>query len=56
MNQDPEAAPIKFPREAVLNWFNYNNSIEEGLNYTTAQNCLLHIGNLDDLWAIGLEF
>lgn len=26
-NEDMSAAPVKFPREAVLSWFNYNNSI-----------------------------
>lgn len=49
LNIDP-TAPLTFPRQSVLNWFNYNHSIDAKLDYNTAQNCLLHIGNLDDLW------
>ena len=40
----------------MLRWFNYNHSIEEGLNYNTAEDCLLHIGNLDQLWEWGSHF
>lgn len=53
---DLESTPITFPRQSVLNWFNYNHSIQEGLDYNTAQNCLLHIGNLDDLWEMGMNY
>jgi hypothetical protein len=56
LNYEPTAKPMTFPREAVLRWFDYNRSVEAGLDYNTAQDCLLHIGNLDDLWAMGLAF
>jgi hypothetical protein len=32
---------------------NYNISITEGKDYNTAENSLLHIGNLDALWDNG---
>ena len=38
---------LKDKAAVVLRWFNYNHSVEEGLNYNTAEDCLLHIGNLD---------
>lgn len=53
LNMDPTEV-ITFPRTAVLNWFNYNHSIQADLNYNTAQDCLLHIGNLDFLWEKGM--
>ena len=40
----------------MLNWFNYNATVEEGVDFNTAENCLLHIGNLDALWEMGLKF
>lgn len=47
---------LTFDREMVLGWFNYNNSQDAKINYTTAENCLLHIGNLDQLWEWGTAF
>ena len=35
---------------------NYNRSYEKGKNYNTAENCLLHIGNLDAIWELGKKF
>ena len=31
-------------------WVNYNYSTDPMRNYTTDQDCLFHIGNLDALW------
>ena len=45
-----------FPRKLVARWFDYNTSIEEDLDYNTAEDCLLHIGNLDQLWEWGSLF
>jgi hypothetical protein len=47
---------ISFSREVVESWLNYNKSYTKGKNYNTAENCLLHIGNLDKLWEWGTKF
>jgi hypothetical protein len=47
---------LTFSRETVLKWFEYDRSFEEGKNYSTAQNCLLHIGNLDQMWEWGTAY
>lgn len=52
----PQNAEITFKREQVEGWFNYNKSITNGLDYNTAEDCLLHIGNLDQIWAWGVDY
>jgi hypothetical protein len=46
----PANSEITFKREQVEAWFDYNKTVTEGLNFNTAENCLLHIGNLDQIW------
>lgn len=47
---------IPFNRSTVLGWLDYNKSVEVGKKYNTAEDCLLHIGNLDQVWQWGTQY
>lgn len=54
LERHPESdSTLEFDPEWMRNLVNYNDSIVEGLDYNTAENCLFHIGNLDALWENG---
>jgi hypothetical protein len=47
---------IPFNRSQVGAWFDYNKTVTEGVDFNTAEDCLLHIGNLDQLWEWGTDY
>ena len=48
---------LVFEAGMVERWFNYNKSDhEQGTWWTTDEDCLLHIGNLDYLWDTGSAY
>ena len=47
---------ITFTRAQIGAWFDYNTSAVPGPDFNTAEDCLLHIGNLDQLWEWGMDY
>ena len=47
---------ISFDVDQVEAWFNYNKTVTEGIDFNTAEDCLMHIGNLDQIWEWGINF